>query len=83
MAHSHELHALTRGKLTQGVDALFPESKIQCEEERIVVQACSSSDPAQGLAEKEENIYPSWKELGMLNHLPGMSGPVERPHLSS
>jgi hypothetical protein len=27
--------------------------------------------------------YPSWKELGMLNHLPGLSGPVERPHLSS
>jgi hypothetical protein len=26
---------------------------------------------------------PSWKELGMLNHLPGLSGPVERPHLSS
>jgi hypothetical protein len=27
--------------------------------------------------------YPSWKELGMLNHLPGLSGPVERPHLLS
>jgi hypothetical protein len=27
--------------------------------------------------------YPSWKELGMLNHLPGLSGPVERPYLSS
>ena len=27
--------------------------------------------------------YPSWKELGMFNHLPGLSGPVERVLLSS
>jgi hypothetical protein len=27
--------------------------------------------------------YPSWKEIRMLNHLPGLSGPVERPDLSS
>jgi hypothetical protein len=27
--------------------------------------------------------YPSWKELGMLNHLSGLSEPVARPHLSS
>jgi hypothetical protein len=27
--------------------------------------------------------YPSWKELGILIHLPGLSGPVKRPHLSN